>query len=102
MNGLISDAWAQAAPGAPSQFTPLLMVAVFFVIFYFLLFRPQQKRAKEHQNLISKLATGDEVVTTGGILGKVTEIGQRNRPPALLDASPTAYASRCRRPRSRS
>jgi len=40
MNGLISDAWAQAAPGAPSQFTPLLMVAVFFVIFYFLLFRP--------------------------------------------------------------
>jgi preprotein translocase subunit YajC len=51
------------------------MVAVFFVIFYFLLFRPQQKRAKEHQNLISKLATGDEVVTTGGILGKVTEVG---------------------------
>ena len=65
MNGLISDAWAQAAPGAPSQFTPLLMVAVFFVIFYFMLFRPQQKRAKEHQNLISKLATevGDTFVT---------------------------------------
>jgi preprotein translocase subunit YajC len=51
------------------------MVAVFFVIFYFLLFRPQQKRAKEHQNLISKLTTGDEIVTTGGILGKVTEVG---------------------------
>ncbi len=75
MNGLISDAWAQAAPGTPSQFTPLLMVAVFFVIFYFLLFRPQQKRAKEHQNLIGKLAVGDEVVTTGGLLGKVTEVG---------------------------
>ncbi|HTD31350.1 MAG TPA: preprotein translocase subunit YajC [Steroidobacteraceae bacterium] len=75
MNGLISDAWAQAAPAAPSQFTPLLMVAVFFVIFYFLLFRPQQKRAKEHQNLITKLAVGDEVVTTGGLLGKVTEVG---------------------------
>jgi preprotein translocase subunit YajC len=48
---------------------------VFFVIFYFLLFRPQQKRAKEHQNLVSKLATGDEVVTTGGLLGKVTDVG---------------------------
>jgi preprotein translocase subunit YajC len=76
MNGLISDAWAQAAPGGPSQFTPLLMVGVFFVIFYFLLFRPQQKRAKEHQNLLAKLATGDEVVTTGGLLGKVTEVGE--------------------------
>lgn len=76
MNGLISDAWAQAAvPGASSQFTPLLMVGVFFVIFYFLLFRPQQKRAKEHQNLISKLAAGDEVVTNGGLLGRVTDVG---------------------------
>ena len=76
MNGLLSDAWAQAAPAAPSQgFTPLLMVAVFFVIFYFLLFRPQQKRAKEHQNLLAKLAAGDEVVTGGGILGRVTEVG---------------------------
>jgi preprotein translocase subunit YajC len=75
MNGLISDAWAQAAPGASGQFTPLLMVGVFFVIFYFLLFRPQQKRAKEHQNLISKLAAGDEVVTGGGLLGKVTDVG---------------------------
>ena len=51
------------------------MVGVFFVIFYFLLFRPQQKRAKEHQNLVSKLAAGDEVVTTGGLLGKVAEVG---------------------------
>jgi preprotein translocase subunit YajC len=76
MNGLISDAWAQAAPGGASQFTPLLMVGVFFVIFYFLLFRPQQKRAKEHQNLLAKLATGDEVVTGGGLLGKVTDVGE--------------------------
>jgi preprotein translocase subunit YajC len=48
---------------------------VFVVIFYFLLIRPQQKKAKEHQALVSKLSTGDEVVTTGGILGKVTEVG---------------------------
>jgi len=78
MNGLISDAWAQAAPaaGSPSQFAPLLMIAVFFVIFYFLLFRPQQKRAREHQNLVSKLTSGDEVVTSGGLLGKVVEVGE--------------------------
>jgi preprotein translocase subunit YajC len=76
MNGLISDAWAQSAPAsAPSQFAPLLMIAVFFVIFYFLLFRPQQKRAREHQNLVAKLASGDEVVTGGGLLGKVVEVG---------------------------
>ena len=77
MNGLISDAWAQAAPGAgaPGQLTPLLMVVAFFVVFYFILLRPQQKRAKEHQNLVSKLAAGDEVVTSGGVLGKVTDLG---------------------------
>ncbi len=51
------------------------MMVVFVVIFYFLLIRPQQKKAKEHQALVSKLSAGDEVVTTGGILGKVTEVG---------------------------
>ncbi len=78
MNGLISDAWAQAAPGAggaPGQMTPLLMVVAFFVVFYFLLFRPQQKRAKEHQNLVAKLSAGDEIVTSGGLLGRVTDVG---------------------------
>jgi preprotein translocase subunit YajC len=50
-------------------------MVVFVVIFYFLLIRPQQKKAKEHQALVSKLSAGDEVVTTGGILGKVTEVG---------------------------
>jgi preprotein translocase subunit YajC len=76
MNGLIPDAFAQAGPSAPGgQFAPILMMVVFVVIFYFLLIRPQQKKAKEHQALISKISTGDEVVTTGGILGKVTEVG---------------------------
>ena len=76
MNGLIPDAFAQAAPGGPGgQFAPILMMVVFVVIFYFLLIRPQQKKAKEHQALISKISAGDEVVTTGGILGKVTEVG---------------------------
>jgi preprotein translocase subunit YajC len=78
MNGLISDAWAQAAPGAAApggQLQFILMMAAFILLFYFMLIRPQQKRTKEHQALISKLASGDEVVTSGGILGKVTEVG---------------------------
>src|ERR1700728_526051 len=77
MNGLISDAYAQVGAAGPGgQFAPIAMMVVFVVIFYFLLIRPQQKKAKEHQALLSKLSTGDEVVTTGGILGKVTEVGE--------------------------
>jgi len=75
MNTLIPDAFAQAAPAGGGGMAPLLMMVVFIGIFYFLLIRPQQKKAKDHQNLVSKLATGDEVVTTGGLLGKVVEVG---------------------------
>ncbi|MBT8137476.1 MAG: preprotein translocase subunit YajC [Gammaproteobacteria bacterium] len=52
------------------------MLGLFFVVFYFLLIRPQQKRAKEHGAMVSALAAGDEVVTAGGLLGKVTDVGQ--------------------------
>ncbi len=78
MNGLISDAWAQAAPAASQggQLQVIVMMVAFVAIFYFLLFRPQQKRAREHQSLLSKLAAGDEVVTSGGLLGKVAEVGE--------------------------
>jgi preprotein translocase subunit YajC len=77
MNLLISDAWAQAAPGGAGggQFQFALPMAAFIALFYFMLIRPQQKRAKEHQALVSKLAAGDEVVTNGGLLGRVTEVG---------------------------
>ena len=77
MNSLIPDAMAQAAGGASAGggATPLIMMAVFVVIFYFLLIRPQQKKQKEHQAMLSKIAVGDEVVTAGGILGKVIEVG---------------------------
>jgi preprotein translocase subunit YajC len=76
MNPLISDAWAQSAPGgAPSQLAPLMIMVLFVGVFYFLLIRPQQKKAKEHQALVAKLAAGDEVVTTGGMLGRVVEVG---------------------------
>jgi preprotein translocase subunit YajC len=79
MNSLIPDALAQAGggiPGAGGGMAPLLMMVVFIVIFYFLLIRPQQKKAKEHQALVGKLSTGDEVVTNGGILGRIVEVGE--------------------------
>lgn len=71
----ISDAAAQAAGGSSaSTLTSLLPMVALFVIFYFLLIRPQQKRQKEHKNMVTGLAKGDEVVTMGGILGKITAV----------------------------
>ncbi len=76
MNALIPSAWAQAgATSASGQLAPLLMIVVFIGIFYFLLIRPQQKKTKDHQAMIAKLSVGDEVVTAGGILGRVTDVG---------------------------
>ena len=53
------------------------MIAIFFAIMYFLIIRPQSKRAKEHRKMVSELKTGDEVVTGGGILGRITETGEQ-------------------------
>ena len=77
MSIFISDAWAQAA-GAPQQggLMSLLPLIAIFVVFYFLLIRPQQKRAKEHKKMTEALAKGDEVITTGGTLGKITDVGE--------------------------
>lgn len=74
----ISPAAAQAAaPGAsPSPFPSIVMMIALFGIMYFLMIRPQMKRAKEHRELISKLAKGDEVITNGGIAGRVEELGE--------------------------
>ncbi len=75
MNFLISDAHAAPAPaGGGMEF--LIMIGIFFAIMYFMIIRPQQKRAKEHASLLSSLSKGDEVVTNGGILGKVANIGE--------------------------
>ena len=64
MNGLIPEAYAQAgAAPAGSQFAPLVMMVLFIVIFYFLLIRPQQKKAKEHQAMLGNLSVGDTFVT---------------------------------------
>ena len=75
---LISPAAAQAAaPGAaPSPIPSIAMMVALFGIMYFLMIRPQMKRAKEHRELTSKLAKGDEVITNGGIAGRVDELGE--------------------------
>ena len=75
MNGLIPDAMAQSAGSPQAGISTIIMMVVFIGVFYFLLIRPQQKKAKEHQAMVQRLSVGDEVVTTGGILGKVTDIG---------------------------
>jgi preprotein translocase subunit YajC len=76
MNFLIQDAWAQAEaqPDPLISFLPLILI---FVVFYFFLIRPQNKRQKEHREMVSNLSVGDEVVTSGGVLGKVTEVKEQ-------------------------
>ncbi|MGI9331091.1 MAG: preprotein translocase subunit YajC [Gammaproteobacteria bacterium] len=76
MDWFIQDAWAQAeaAPDPLISFLPLILI---FVVFYFLLIRPQNKRQKEHRELVKNLAVGDEVVTAGGVLGQVTEVSDQ-------------------------
>ena len=79
MDFLINSALAQAE-GAPAQggLVPnLLLMVLIFGVFYFLVIRPQSKRAKEHEALVAGLAEGDEVVTNGGLLGRVTEVGEQ-------------------------
>jgi preprotein translocase subunit YajC len=77
MSLLISDAYAQGAPGSPlgGGYGQIIILVVFVAVFYFLLIRPQQKRAKDQQAMLTRLSSGDEVVTTGGILGRITEVG---------------------------
>ncbi|CAN5124123.1 preprotein translocase subunit YajC [soil metagenome] len=76
---LISPAAAQAAgapAGQPSLISSLALPALFFVVVFFLMIRPQMKKAKEHRELIAKLAKGDEVITNGGIAGRVSDMGE--------------------------
>ena len=63
-------------PQGPGAIMRLVFFGGFILIFYFLMWRPQSKRAKEHKNLVSELSKGDEVVTNGGIAGKVTKVSE--------------------------
>ena len=75
---LVSPAAAQAATGAaqPNPLMSLLPLIILFVVFWFLLLRPQMKRAKEHRELLSKLQKGDEVITSGGMAGRIEDLGE--------------------------
>ena len=78
MSFFISDAFAEgaAAPQGGDMLTQLAFLGGIFALFYFLMVRPQVKRAKEHKKMIESLAKGDEVVTSGGVLGRVAELDE--------------------------
>ena len=80
----ISSAFAQAAPAAASgggmqdSLMSMLPLVLMFVVLYFVMIRPQMKRQKEHRAMVEALAKGDEVATAGGLLGKVTKLGDQH------------------------
>lgn len=71
----VSPAYAQAAE-QPSAFISFLPLVALMVIFYFLLIRPQMKRSKEHRQMVEKLAVGDEVISSGGLAGRISALGE--------------------------
>ena len=71
----INNAWAQEAPPQGGGVMGLLPLIIIFVVFYFFLIRPQMKQAKEHKQMVESLNKGDEVVTNGGMLGKINKVG---------------------------
>jgi preprotein translocase subunit YajC len=70
----VTPAYAQAAGGAGGAFASFVPLILIFAIMYFLLIRPQQKKVKEHQAMVEALRRGDQVVTAGGLVGKVTKV----------------------------
>jgi preprotein translocase subunit YajC len=75
-------AWAQAAGGAApggeqTLLTTIVPLAAIFAVFYFLLIRPQTKKAKEHSEMLNELKRNDEIITTGGIIGRITDLGDK-------------------------
>jgi len=71
----VNNAWAQDAPPAGGGLMGLLPLILIFVVFYLFLIRPQMKQAKEHKQMVEALSKGDEIVTSGGLAGKITKIG---------------------------
>lgn len=71
----INNAWAQSAPAGGGGIAGFLPLIIILVVFWFFLIRPQMKQAKEHKQMIEALARGDEVVTNGGLLGKINKVG---------------------------
>ena len=74
---IISPAYAQAAPGGDSGFLGFLPIILMFALLYFLMIRPQMKRAKEQKAMVEALQKGDEVVAAGGLIGRITKINDQ-------------------------
>lgn len=86
MLDIIATAHAATTGAAPeNNIASLLILVAFVAIFYFMLWRPQAKRAKEQKNLIANLAKGDEVITSGGIMGKITQLADDSIMLAITD-----------------
>mgnify|MGYP006265969575 FL=1 len=85
MDFFINDALAQSGGQPGAGLTGLIFPIALIVIFYFLLIRPQQKRAKEHKKLVENLSKGDEVLTNGGIVGRISDVGDTYATLTLTD-----------------
>jgi preprotein translocase subunit YajC len=85
MNNAYAVAPGTGAPQGGGGYSLLIMTAIFVLFMYFVMWRPQSKRAKEHRDLLNSLAKGDEVVTAGGILGKVVKITDQYMVLGLTD-----------------
>lgn len=80
MSFFIQNAYAAGAPAPQqggSEYITIIIFVVLIAFFWFFLIRPQQKRQKEHQKMLSAIGKGDEVITSGGVLGRVTELGDQ-------------------------
>jgi preprotein translocase subunit YajC len=92
----ITDALAQTAPAAQGgeAWTSIIFMVLIFVVFYFLLIRPQVKRQKEHKALVEGLSKGDEVLTAGGMIGKITDLSDQylSLQIAAVDGKPVEIA----------
>ncbi len=76
MSFIINDAMAQSVDSSTGGILSFLPLIVLFAVFYFLLIRPQQKKAKQHKNMVEALKKGDEIITNGGVLAKIIDVGE--------------------------
>jgi|SRR5688572_9162567 preprotein translocase subunit YajC len=73
---LINPAYAQGTGGSAGGFESMILIVLMFGVLYFLMIRPQMKRAKEHKMMIEALQKGDEVITGGGVIGRITKVSE--------------------------
>jgi len=87
---MISNAYAQAAGGGDPGFMGLLPIILMFVLLYFLMIRPQMKRAKDHKQMVEALQKGDEVITAGGVVGRISRLSDGY---VILEVAPSTEIS---------